>query len=206
MEKILLIDHISNIIPSDIIKEGIETSNDSMIIQGIIQKADSVNGNGRVYRRETLEREIAKYKAGPVAFGNALGELDHPDTSVVSLQNVSHRIIDIWWEGNNVMGKIEIISEHPSGQKIMALLRKKIPVGISSRGMGSVRQIGETIEVGNDFDLLCFDLVSTPSTTGAYLYPVTSNLSESLKPEPKEIIKPTKYDKVLNILSEMNEI
>jgi hypothetical protein len=190
MSKILLVDTISYLYPEGLIREGIDLNDPKLILKGIIQKADTQNGNGRVYRKDTLMREVEKYNLNNVKNGNALGELDHPDSSVISLANVGHKITKIWWEGNNVMGAIELLTT-PAGNIARELIKCGVPLGISSRGMGSIRQIGETLEVGNDFELLCFDLVSIPSTPGAYLFPVdgststdtTQSLHENMQPK-----------------------
>lgn len=139
-----------------------------MRLKGKLQEAETKNGNGRVYPREVLEREVDKYVKGPISQNNAMGELDHPDASVINLGNVSHNIKRVWWEGNDLMGELELLNT-PSGKIAMELVSAGIPLGISSRGMGSVRQLGETVEVQDDFELLCWDLVSVPSTPNAYM-------------------------------------
>jgi hypothetical protein len=137
-------------------------------LRGKLQEAEQKNGNGRVYPRETLQREVQKYMEGPVKTRTSLGELDHPDSQVINLTNASHVITRVWWEGNDLMGELELLNT-PAGRIAQALVEAKIPLGISSRGMGSVRQIGETVEVQDDFEILCWDLVSTPSTPAAYM-------------------------------------
>lgn len=151
-------------------------NNSTLIVEGVIQRAGAKNQNGRVYPREILEREIDNYKQGPIAERRALGELDHPDSSVINLNNVCHNIVDIWWDGDDVIGKIEILTT-PSGNIIKELFANNITVGISSRGMGSVREANGVIEVQDDFEILCWDMVSNPSTHGAFVAPV--NLNES---------------------------
>ena len=153
--------------------------NKTLIVEGVIQRAEASNQNERVYPEEILKREINKYINGPVKEKRALGELDHPESSVVNLQNVSHNIIKCWWNGNDVMGRIEILPT-PAGNIAKALFAAGITVGISSRGMGSVSEnISEgTVTVQDDFDLVCFDLVSNPSTHGAFVSPKGRALQE----------------------------
>tara|TARA_Y100001963_G_C6786313_1_gene452970 strand:- start:1413 stop:2054 length:642 start_codon:yes stop_codon:yes gene_type:complete len=141
----------------------------SVFLVGVCQKAGVKNGNGRVYKKNTLEREIKNYQKA-INERRALGELDHPDDSVINLKNASHIVTKMWWEGDNVMGKIEVLST-PSGQVLKELVNAGVKLGISSRGLGSVKkQNGQTI-VEDDFQLICFDMVSDPSTPGAYLTP-----------------------------------
>jgi len=137
---------------------------------GKIQVADVQNGNGRVYPRRILEREMKNY--GKLIEGRrALGELDHPDSSVVELKNCSHLITEVWWEDNNVMGKLECLNT-PAGKTLRALAESGIGIGISSRGLGSVRQEGKKVMVEDDYNLICFDVVSDPSAPGAFMRPV----------------------------------
>jgi len=170
----------------------------NLIVEGVVQRADAKNQNGRVYPKETLEREVEKYMEGPIAENRALGELDHPDSSIINLKNVCHNIRGLWWEGDDLMGKIEILPT-PSGNILKELFLNNITVGISSRGMGSVRPLGEgTVEVQDDFELLCWDFVSTPSTQGAFMKPV--GLNENFNPT---LFKGNKYVKVNNLISEI---
>lgn len=170
------------------------TGTGRMRVRGKIQEAEAENGNGRKYPKSILEREFNKYIEGPVRNRTALGELDHPDSSVINLNNVSHLITKIWWEGNNVMAEIELLNT-PSGRIAQEIASNKIPLGISTRGMGSVKQVSEnTVEVQDDFDLLCADLVSTPSTNNAYQYKINENLNHVLD---------TKYSKINNIITEI---
>jgi hypothetical protein len=170
----------------------------NLIVEGVVQRADAKNQNGRVYPKETLEREVEKYMEGPIAENRALGELDHPDSSIINLKNVCHNIRGLWWEGDDLIGKIEILPT-PSGNILKELFLNNITVGISSRGMGSVKQLGEnTVEVQDDFELLCWDFVSTPSTQGAFMKPV--GLNENFNPI---LFKGNKYVKVNNLISEI---
>ena len=144
-------------------------TNKPLKVKGVLQRAGAKNENGRVYPKDTLEREIQNYIDGPIADNRAMGELDHPESSVINLQNVSHNIKNCWWEGDDVMGEVEILNT-PAGNILKALFVAGITVGISSRGLGSVEEVSEgTVEVQPDFELLCFDFVSTPSTHGAFM-------------------------------------
>lgn len=166
--------------------------NGGMILSGVMQRADAKNGNGRVYPERVLRREIENYKK-LVAESRALGELDHPDDSVINLKNASHIVTDIWWDGKDVMGKVKILNT-PSGQILRNLVESGVKLGISSRGLGSVHeQMGNTI-VEDDFQLICFDFVSEPSTTGAFM-----GLTESKK-------VPNIFTKADNINRIMNDI
>lgn len=189
---------IVDIIPFKVDQLLVESSikaNRPLIVEGIIQRAGVKNHNGRIYEREILEREMKKYIGGPIKENAALGELDHPDSSVINLNNVSHKINKCWWNGNDVHGQIEILPT-PSGNIAKALFGAGVPVGISSRGMGSVEENSEgVLMVQEDFDLLCFDLVSTPSTPGANLTP--QQLKESIE-------RPTQnYNKIHNIIRDI---
>ena len=149
--------------------------NGKLIVTGVIQRANAPNQNARIYPKAILEREIERYINEEVAQKRALGELDHPEDSVVNLRNVSHNIIDIKWKGDDVIGTIEILST-PSGNILKELLKSGITIGISSRGMGSTKQLYEdVVEVENDFSLLCWDFVSNPSTHGAFMKPMNES-------------------------------
>ena len=138
-----------------------------MMLTGKLQEADVQNGNGRVYPMGIMEREVKKY-AQVVEDRRALGELDHPDSSIINLVNVSHMVTEVWMDGPSVMGKIKVLGT-PSGQILKALVESGVKTGISSRGMGSVKeQMGKTI-VEDDFQLICFDIVSEPSTPNAFM-------------------------------------
>ena len=153
----------------DLLTEAEKTfvHNGGMMLSGKLQEADVQNGNGRVYPQAIMEREVKKY-AQMVEDHRALGELDHPDSSIINLANVSHMVTQVWMEGTSVMGKIKVLNT-PSGQILRALVESGVKTGISSRGMGSVReQMGKTI-VEDDFQLICFDIVSEPSTPNAFM-------------------------------------
>ena len=145
-------------------------SGGGLILSGRLQTADKKNGNGRVYPYTVLKRELDNYMK-IVEDNRACGELDHPDDSVVNLKNVSHIVTDCWWEGKDVMGKIKVL-DTPSGRILKDLVNAGVKLGISSRGLGSVKEnINGTVTVENDFQLICFDMVSEPSTPNAYVYP-----------------------------------
>ena len=168
--------------------------NNAMFITGKLQEGGTVNGNMRMYPPEIMEREVKKY-GEMVKDNRALGELDHPDSSIINLANVSHMVIDIWMDGPSVMGKCKVL-DTPSGQILRSLVDAGVKIGISSRGMGSVKEHqGKTI-VEDDFQLICFDIVSEPSTPNAFMA-----LSENkLMNEQVE-----KNNKVLNLINSILE-
>ena len=151
--------------------EGKLSNRGNPMVEGILATAEVKNGNGRYYPRELWEREIDKYMES-VKQNRALGELDHPESSVINLKNVSHNITEMWWDGDEVYGKIEILPT-PSGNILKALIENDITVGVSSRGMGSLEDRNGVLEVQDDFELLCWDFVSTPSNPGSYMEIVT---------------------------------
>lgn len=153
---------------SKMLKEA-EEKGKPLIMTGILQKADTLNRNGRVYPFEILKREVDKYME-LVENNTAGGELDHPDSAVVSLANVSHRVIEMWWQGKDLYGKVLVAEETPAGQILKGLLKAGFMLGISSRGVGSVKSRNGQDVVQEDFELIAFDFVSSPSTPGAYLF------------------------------------
>lgn len=178
----------------DLLTEAEKTfvRNGGMMLTGKLQEADVQNGNGRVYPAAIMEREVKRY-AGMVKDNRALGELDHPDSSIINLANVSHMVTEVWMDGPAVMGKIKVLNT-PSGQILRALVESGVKTGISSRGMGSVReQMGKTI-VEDDFQLICFDIVSEPSTPNAFMA-----LSES-KLMNEQVAK---NNKIINLMNEI---
>ena len=162
----------------------------------VLQKYDTPNRNGRIYPEKILRREAENYKKA-IAKGIALSELNHPESSLIDLDRVSHSITDIWWEGNVLMGKLKLLTSpgfHErgivscKGDMAANYLRQGVTLGISSRGVGSLVKKGEQNEVQSDFELICFDLVSSPSTPGAYLFlnkDDRMNYEESLEEENK---------------------
>ena len=141
--------------------------NGGMILTGKLQEAEVQNGNGRVYPRKILEREMKNYMM-LVKESRALGELDHPDDSVINLKNASHMVTDAWWDGNNVMGKVKVLNT-PSGKILQQLVNDGVKLGISSRALGSVNESDGRTMVQEDLQLICFDFVSEPSTPNAYM-------------------------------------
>jgi Prohead core protein serine protease len=153
-----------------------------LIVAGLVQAADKPNANRRIYDFETLAKQVQLYIDGPIKERRALGELDHPESSVINLKNVCHNITRLWWDGKNLMGEFEIL-DTPSGNILKELFLNNITVGVSSRAMGSVTPIGEgLVQVEDDLELICWDFVSTPSTYGAYVKPV-GGLNESYNPQ-----------------------
>jgi hypothetical protein len=166
-------------------REKREVENGAMYLSGRMQTCEKKNGNGRVYPCKVLQKEIKNYQV-VIKDNRALGELDHPDDSVINLRNVSHIVTDMWWEGNDVMGKIKIL-DTPSGRILKDLINAGVKLGISSRGMGSVKEsMGNTI-VQEDFELICFDIVSEPSTPNAYIYPEAAAPSQPIRIKENKI-------------------
>ena len=175
MSKSLLVDYIPFEVTPQQINESMQ-KNGKLIVAGVLQRADAKNQNGRIYPAETLMREAKKYAKVQIAERRALGELDHPDSSVVNLNNVSHNVLEMHWKGNDLLGTVEVLST-PAGNILKELFKSGIKLGISSRGLGSVKEISEdkdgedTVEVQPDFELIAFDFVSNPSTHGAFMSP-----------------------------------
>lgn len=147
----------------------------------VLQRADAENMNGRIYPMAILQREVKKYEQ-VIQERRALGELDHPESPVVNLKNASHNITDAYFRGNDLVGNLEVLST-PSGNILRELLKNNILLGVSSRGLGSIRELGEgTVEVQEDYSLICFDVVSNPSTQGAFI-------NESANAEVRKVVK-----------------
>jgi len=174
-----------------LLSEGKMSERGNPIVEGILATAEIKNGNGRYYSKDLWNREIDKYKE-LVKENRAMGELDHPESQVINLKNVSHNIKDMWWDGDNVIGKIEILPT-PSGNILKALIESGITCGVSSRGMGSLEESGGVMEVQDDFELLCWDFVSTPSNPGSYM--------KTIKEGKENIINP--YSKANSIVTEI---
>ena len=174
--KNLLVDYIPFEISKEQINESISQNDGRLIVKGVLQRAEAKNQNGRVYPRDTLVREAKKYAKIQIAERRALGELDHPDSPVVNLNNASHNILEMHWKGDDLEGTVEVLGT-PAGNILKELFKSGIKLGISSRGLGSVKEIHEgdgdddTVEVQPDFELIAFDFVSNPSTHGAFLSP-----------------------------------
>jgi hypothetical protein len=152
----------------ELITEAIEKGK-PVIMTGILQKANTLNRNGRVYPLDILKRESKNYME-LVEKNLATGELDHPETAVVSLQNVSHKVVDMWWQDDELHGKVQITKSTPAGKTLLGLIQDGVTLGISSRGVGSVKRQGDQDIVQNDFELIAFDFVSSPSTPGAFMF------------------------------------
>jgi hypothetical protein len=157
------LDLLSESEKNEVVQEGV------VYLTGRIQTADKKNGNGRVYPEKVLKREMDNYMV-IVQDNRATGELDHPDDSVINLKNVSHMVTQVWWEGKDVMGKIKVL-DTPSGRILKDLINAGVKLGISSRGLGSVKESMGVTTVEEDFQLICFDIVSEPSTPDAYVHP-----------------------------------
>tara|TARA_R110002012_G_scaffold60602_2_gene158539 strand:+ start:4155 stop:4760 length:606 start_codon:yes stop_codon:yes gene_type:complete len=167
MSKKLLIETQTLKFSPKTINENVSKENGNIVVEGILATCEVKNGNGRYYARDLWEREMDKYQS-LINERRSLGELDHPESQVINLQNVSHVITDWNWDGDNVMGKIEILPT-PSGNILKELIKSGVTVGVSSRGMGSLEQRGDIMEVQDDFELLCWDFVSTPSNPGSFM-------------------------------------
>jgi hypothetical protein len=161
-------------------------------VEGVLQRAKAKNQNGRTYSKEILMRESKRYVDEFVKNGNAFGELDHPESPVVSLKNASHIVKDLWWKGDDLMGRVELLNT-PAGNIVKEICKAGHTIGISSRGTGSVQQTNEgTLEVQDDFELVCWDFVSNPSTHGAFMNPV------SLSEGKIKVSKYTNLDSIIN--------
>jgi hypothetical protein len=178
--KQLIVDYIPFEITPQQITESMSTNDGKLIVKGVLQRADAKNQNGRVYPKNLLMREAKKYTENFIQQKRALGELDHPDSSVVNLQNASHNVLEMHFNGNDLVGTVEVLGT-PSGNILKELFKSGIKLGISSRGLGSVETIGESgaQEVQPDFELIAFDFVSNPSTHGAFLSPMNESVDLS---------------------------
>jgi hypothetical protein len=173
-------------------QEKLEVRGGALILSGKIQQADTKNGNGRKYPERILRREIERYQQ-MIAENRALGELDHPESSVINLKNVSHLVTKTWWDGPVVMAKIKVL-DTPSGQILKSLVHSGVKLGISSRGLGSTHEQGGVTMVDDDFQLICFDMVSEPSTPGAFM----------MKEARDRQIKLQKVDRLNEMLNKLN--
>jgi hypothetical protein len=197
MEKRLLIDYNTFEVTPQQINESLANNGGRLIVTGVLQRAEAKNHNGRIYPMETLMREAKKYNETYITERRALGELDHPDSSVVNLNNVSHNILEMAWRGKDLVGTVEVLPT-PSGNILKALFQSGIKLGISSRGLGSVKEVmreaGSAMEVQPDFELIAFDFVSNPSTHGAFLSPVNESVDKAFG---------SKYDNINRLISEI---
>ena len=199
MNKQLLIEY-STFTPTKRLNEGVRGRTTNLIVSGLVQACDKPNANRRIYPHPVLYEQVEKYIEGPIAENRALGELDHPESSIVNLKNVSHNIKKLWWEGKDLYGDIEILPT-PSGNILKELFLNSVTVGISSRALVSVSPIGEgLVQVEDDLDLICWDFVSQPSTYGAYMKPI-NGLNESIDRQ-LDVCK-NKYQSVNKIISDI---
>ena len=183
----LIVDYIPFDIKPSQINESMKENDGKLIVSGILQRANAENQNGRIYPKEILVREANKYNKTFISERRAMGELDHPESSVVNLANVSHNIREMKWENDDLVGTVEVLPT-PAGNILKELFKSGIKLGISSRGMGSVEAIDEdeggkqTVAVQPDFELIAFDFVSNPSTQGAFLHPTNEGvINESVE-------------------------
>ena len=179
MNRQLLVDYLPFEVSVQQINESLKENNGKLIVSGILQRADAKNQNGRIYPQKILMREAEKYAKTFIRERRALGELDHPDSSVVNLQNTSHNVTEMHWKGRNLLGTVEVLGT-PAGNILKELFKSGIKLGISSRGLGSVEAISESggEEVQDDFELIAFDFVSNPSTHGAFMSPMNEGVEK----------------------------
>ena len=184
--KQLIVDYIPFEITPQQITESMSTNDGKLVVKGVLQRAEAKNQNGRVYPKELLMREAKKYTENFIQQKRALGELDHPDSSVVNLQNASHNVMEMHFNGNDLVGTVEVLGT-PSGNILKELFKSGIKLGISSRGLGSVEAIGENgaQQVQPDFELIAFDFVSNPSTHGAFLHPMNESVDKTQQYEQR---------------------
>ena len=184
--KQLIVDYIPFEITPQQITESMSTNDGKLVVKGVLQRANAKNQNGRVYPKNLLMREAKKYTENFIQQKRALGELDHPDSSVVNLQNASHNVMEMHFNGNDLVGTVEVLGT-PSGNILKELFKSGIKLGISSRGLGSVETIGESgaQEVQPDFELIAFDFVSNPSTHGAFLSPMNESVDKTQQYEQR---------------------
>jgi len=163
-------------------------------VEGVMQRAGAQNQNGRVYDKKVLMREVSNYVENFVKVGNAYGELDHPESPIVSLKNASHVVKDLWWDGDDLCGRVELLNT-PAGNIVKEIIKGGHTIGISSRGTGSVKPTNEGyLEVQDDFELVCWDFVSNPSTHGAFMNPISLNEAAT---------KQDRYSKLDSILNDI---
>ena len=197
MSKQLLVDYTIFEVSLQQINESLAENGGRLIVTGVLQRAGAKNQNGRIYPMPILQREAKNYSQTFIAERRALGELDHPDSSVVNLNNVSHNVLSMGWQGSDLVGKVEILPT-PSGNILKALFQSGIRLGISSRGMGSVKEVmregNAALEVQDDFELIAFDFVSNPSTHGAFLSPVNESVNSTVN---------NKYDNISRIIQDI---
>lgn len=179
--------------------EGKKPTGGNIFVEGLLGTAEKINGNGRYYKKELWEREIEKFnqriKEGST---ETAGELDHPDSQIINLKNISHAIRKIWWDGDKIMGVIEVFCDPgelgtSAGRIFGALIKNGLKVGISSRGAGTLDESSEPAEVQDDFELLTWDAVSNPSNKGSWM-----KESKTLNESQQNIYKYSKVDNIIN--------
>jgi len=207
--KNLIVDYLPFEIKPEQINESMKENNGKLIVRGVLQRAEAKNQNGRVYPREILQREAKKYTKEFISERRAMGELDHPESSVVNLANVSHNIREMKWENDDLVGTVEVLPT-PAGNILKELFKSGIKLGISSRGMGSVETIDEddggkqTVAVQPDFELIAFDFVSNPSTQGAFLRPTNEGvINESVRVDERNPSECGQWCKVESIANDI---
>ena len=205
----LIVDYIPFDIKPSQINESMKENNGKLIVSGILQRANAENQNGRIYPKEILVREANKYNKTFIQERRAMGELDHPESSVVNLANVSHNIRDMKWQNDDLVGTVEVLPT-PAGNILKELFKSGIKLGISSRGMGSVETIDEddsgkqTVAVQPDFELIAFDFVSNPSTQGAFLHPTNEGvINESVRVDDRNPNECGQWCKVESIANDI---
>ena len=182
----------------EMIKESKDLNAGKIVLKGILQKSETVNQNGRIYPKEILEREIRNYQK-LINENRALGECDHPDSSVVELKNVSHIIKEAYMKDDVVYGTVELL-DTPCGKILQSLVESGVKLGISSRGVGSTKSKGEYQVVQDDFQLICWDFVSEPSTPGSFVMKEGRKISSS---DLKKIFnKSDRVDRIMNDIME----
>jgi hypothetical protein len=207
-DKKLLVECITFEADQQLLKEATSNPNQPFRVQGVLQRKGKKNQNGRIYPDEVLIREAQKYAQTFIQDRRAMGELDHPESSVVNLKNVSHNVIEMHWQGDDLVGTVEVLTT-PNGNILRELFRNGIKLGISSRGLGSLKKISESSAiVGDDFQLIAFDFVSNPSTQGAFMAPTgqqssTIALAEGVVKNPATNRWERTDDIIRNILSEL---
>ena len=205
----LIVDYIPFEISAQQINESMKENDGKLIVSGILQRANAENQNGRIYPKEILVREANKYNKTFISERRAMGELDHPESSVVNLANVSHNIREMKWENDDLVGTVEVLPT-PAGNILKELFKSGIKLGISSRGMGSVETIDEddggkqTVAVQPDFELIAFDFVSNPSTQGAFLHPTNEGvINESVRVDERNPSECGQWCKVESIANDI---
>lgn len=204
MNKQLLVDCITfEFVKDNLFEECVRDQARRLVVKGVLQRAGIKNQNGRVYPKEVLVREAHKYEENFIKERRALGELDHPESVVVNLQNVSHNVVEMHWDGEDLIGTVEVLPT-PNGNILKELFRANIRLGISSRGMGTVtKDMKESADiVSDDFELIAFDFVSNPSTRGAFMFP-SGNINEGTKKEMVKNPVTKKWDTVENIVRDI---